>query len=185
MNNHRGGVILLGCKLEEEEKGKLHPRIKEANTKYNSEENRLKFQAEIERIRSNLNPNEPGEQGLIKYDFVTFKMNPFQDRHQSSLCLIPRVVVQPSASANPHYLKVTKTLAKSEYYIYRHEPVNYNLCEAKEVEEQEIYRLFHEKHKHKGKNVQAHWGSECLEPERNYFEADSDEESESEEETFS
>ena len=78
-------------------------------------------------------------------DFLTFKKNPFRDRYKTSLCLIPRVVVKPDESATPSYLEIKKTLNKSEYYIYKHKKIDYNSCEAKEVEELEIYSLFSQK----------------------------------------
>ena len=77
--------------------------------------------------------------------FLTFKNNPFRGRYKTSLCLISRVVVKPDESATSSNFEIKKAFDKSEYYIYRHKKIDYNSCEAKEVEELEIYSLFSQK----------------------------------------
>ena len=104
---------------------------------------------EMKRIEDNLRPYEPEHKKHVKFDFVTEKMNPFQDRHQTKLTLIPRVVVTPCQSEHPYYLEVAKTLNKSEYYLYEHIKVNYNVHKVKEVQGQDIYALLLRKQKEK------------------------------------
>ena len=144
-------------------------KLKEAATRYKSEENRLKFAMEMERIEDNLRPNEPEHKPTLKFDFVTVKMNPFQHTHLTHFALLPRVVVAPHQSQHSYYLEVAKTLNKSEYYMYKHIKTNYNVCEVKEVQAKELYAQFLRKEKEKFKNPETHWGSRCIEPERNYF----------------
>ena len=156
----------MGCQLQKGKKGELCLKLKEAGTRYKSQENRVKFRMEMERIEDKLRPNEPEHKREVKLDFVTVKMNPFQDRYQTSIALLPRVVVAPHQSDHPCYLEVAKTLHKSEYYIYRHIRTNYNMCEVKEVRAKELYAMFLIKQKEKWKNAETHRGSQCIESEK-------------------
>ena len=49
----------------------------------------------MERILDNLRPSEAGKTKRVRYSFTTVKLNPFEDRYQSNLSLIPRVVIAP------------------------------------------------------------------------------------------
>ena len=73
----------------------------------------------------------------------------------------------------PYYLEVTKTLNKSEFYVYRHIELNHNICEVEEVQERGIYGLFFEIHKWRDKRTERHWASDCVGPEKGYFQAES------------
>ena len=81
MNSKRGGTILMGCELLKG-KGKLYPKLKSASTKYKSEENRLNFYDEIERILKNLQPQACNHRQKLKVDFITLKMDPLRNQYQ-------------------------------------------------------------------------------------------------------
>ena len=168
---------MAGCELEKGKKGELHPKLKSVTTIYKSEKNRLKFQDEMKRIIGNLRPIEPETQERVKHDFVAFKMSPLENRYQTSLCLIPRVVISPSESGNPSYLEIKKTLNKSEYYVYKPSQANYNLSKVEEVEGMELYTMFAEKFREKDRSAHKHWGSFCIEPSDVHFQTDSEDSS--------
>ena len=71
------------------------------------------------------------------------------------------MVVKPIESV-PTYLEIKKTLHKSEYYVYQHLKVNYNVWEVGEVKGLGIYPFICSKEK--DRRSQMHWGSPCVQP---------------------
>ena len=69
--------------------------------------------------------------------------------------------MKPAENARPSSLRIQQTLHKSAYYFYVHTQANFNCSEAKEVEDLPSPKF---KSTH----------GDCLEPEKDHFEAESD-----------
>ena len=92
LKTKEGGVILLGCELAMDGKGRTIPVISRCSAR--SKAKREEFQKGFEEVRKhlhNINRN-------LEHGYVRLKEDPLSNPETTTQCMIPRIVVGPDLS---------------------------------------------------------------------------------------